>query len=641
MKRHKIVFQTNYSRLSTGLSKNLRSILKYLYKTGKYDIVEFAAGYKWSDPKLQRLPWKAYGTLPDSKQELDKLSVDSQTIKSAGYGTYSIDKLIKLEKPTIWMGIEDFWAFSHYWDKYWWDKINTVLHTTIDALPILPQAVEFADKIPNFYVWSEFAEREFHKHGKTHVKTLHGVFDHYNFTPASKEEKDQLRKAHGIPDDAFIIIDVFRNQSRKQVYSLLEGYSIWKKNNKNIKSYLLLVTNVNEGWNIPRLAKEFGVDEKEILFPYVCSSCGEFEISSLKKKNSDCKFCGAKRTVNTISVRKGISENQLRDCYCLSDIMVHAFKNGGQEIPIQEAKLCELPTALTNYSCGVDMCVPEAHSYPLEYFVTREYDTEFINAQTDPVSIARAITHFYDMGEAERNRIGSLARKWIEENYSVEKVGKQLEAIFDAMEIKDWDYDFSQDKKNDKYPMPQIEDDTEFVLDLFKNISKTSQTKDSDECKQLVNFLETKKFSKLDIYKNFIHQAIEDNRENDPIDFNKLFDDTGKKRGLIVMKESGGDIFILTSLFKSFKELYPDYDLYVAANPQFAEILNNNPYMYKTINYMPEMENEMFMTGHSNHKGFVDVVFYPFLATQRHLSYLSRDRVGLDIESGLNQKENT
>ncbi len=633
MKRHKIVFQTNYSRLSTGLGKNLRSILKYLYKTGKYDIVEFAAGYKWSDPKFARLPWKGYGTLPDSNKELAKLNEDPLVIKSAQYGTYSIDKLIKLEKPTIWMGIEDFWAFSGYWDRYWWNKINTVLHTTIDALPVLPEAVEFADKIPNFLVWSEFAEKEFHKEGKNHVKTLHGVFDHKDFYPASLQEKNELRKLHNIPEDAFVIIDVFRNQARKQVYTLLEGYAMWKKENPDVKSYLLLVTNTNEGWNISKFAKEFGIDQKEILYTYICSACGEFEISSEKPKNSDCKFCGAKKSVNTISVKKGITENQLRDCYAVSDIMVHAFKNGGQELPIQEAKLCELPTAVTNYSCGADMCVPEAHSYPLEYSVTREFKTEFINAQTDPVSVFKAISYYYNMGPEERSRLGALARKWVIDNYSIEVIGKQLEAMFDAMEIKEWDYDFSADKKNDKYPFPDIADDTEFVLDLYKNMLNIDESKNGDGCKHWTYFLESGKATKQDVYRCFVQEAIKENTENIPFDFKTLFDDNGKKRGLFVMKESGGDIFILTSLFKSFKNLYPDHDLYVAVYPQFASILHNNPYIHKVLNYMPEMESEMFMTGHADHKGFVDVVYYPFLATQRHLSYLSRDKIDFEINN--------
>ena len=42
--RKKIVFQSDFSLAKTGFGRNAKTILKYLYKTGKYDIVHYSCG---------------------------------------------------------------------------------------------------------------------------------------------------------------------------------------------------------------------------------------------------------------------------------------------------------------------------------------------------------------------------------------------------------------------------------------------------------------------------------------------------------------------------------------------------------------------------------------------------------------------
>ncbi len=60
----------------TGFGKNAKNILRYLYKTGKYNIVEFSNAKLKEEECLDSLPWKAYGTLP--KQEILNLKPESE-----------------------------------------------------------------------------------------------------------------------------------------------------------------------------------------------------------------------------------------------------------------------------------------------------------------------------------------------------------------------------------------------------------------------------------------------------------------------------------------------------------------------------------------------------------------------------------
>ena len=79
---------------------------------------------------------------------------------------------------------------------------------------------------------------------------------------------------------------------RKSVPNLLEGFSLFKKNNPKAKnSKLLLHTNFAEGWDIHKIAKEYNVELNDILTTYICQNCREYKISPFTKQNLNCDFC--------------------------------------------------------------------------------------------------------------------------------------------------------------------------------------------------------------------------------------------------------------------------------------------------------------------------------------------------------------
>ena len=48
---------------------------------------------------MKRMPWKAYGSLPDDPALIEKLNRDPQLGRAAGYGANMIDKIIEQENP--------------------------------------------------------------------------------------------------------------------------------------------------------------------------------------------------------------------------------------------------------------------------------------------------------------------------------------------------------------------------------------------------------------------------------------------------------------------------------------------------------------------------------------------------------------
>jgi len=93
-KRKKILIHSNFCKAFTGFGKHKKNLLKYLYKTGKYDIVELVNATVEGDEKLKLLPWKAIGTLPNDGMRLQMLKSDATKWRNAGYGHELIDKII-------------------------------------------------------------------------------------------------------------------------------------------------------------------------------------------------------------------------------------------------------------------------------------------------------------------------------------------------------------------------------------------------------------------------------------------------------------------------------------------------------------------------------------------------------------------
>lgn len=640
MKKKKILFHSNNSRAYTGFGKNAKNIIKYLYSTGKYEIVEFAAGLNWSNADLQKLPWKAFGTLPDDQNLINELNKDPGLARHVSYGSMNIDKVILQEKPDIYFGVEDIWAFTccNLFDKPYWNKIHCFVHTTLDSLPILPDAIKYAEKIKNYFVWAKFAETALHNLGHKHVKTLHGAVDIDHFYRLEENKRLELRKKFKIPEKAYVIGFVFRNQLRKSVPNLIEGFKQFLNENPSIDAYLLLHTHWSEGWDIPNLIKEKGLDSKRVLTTYFCRQCFEYEIKPFVGQDLDCPYCGTSKAQITTNVVAGVNETQLNEIYNLMDVYCHPFTSGGQELPIQEAKMAELITLVTNYSCGEESCSPESGGLPLDWAEYREPGTQFIKASTYPSSICKQLKKVYEMKPFTKRGLERKSRQYVLDNYSTEKIGRELEKIFDDLPEIDYNFDFKADLKNPDAIIPDNPDDKEWILSLYREILKIQ-----DPEKGLDDWMSKLKqgVSRQQIHEFFKHVARQENSKNasqPEIKLEELFEiERSEKKLALVLPQSIGDIVIATSLLKSARQLYEGWRIYFITDPKYNEILEPlvPKYIDKLVPFHPQFEQQMWMEGFDSHKGVVDVVKYLHFSTQRQLNYLNNgeDKIGFNINA--------
>lgn len=629
MRKKKILFLSNHHKRFTGFGKNLKNVLSYLEKTGKYELVEAANGVVYGDESVEKAsPWKTIGTLPTDPETVNKINQDKNVAQNASYGRYMIDKIIHDEKPDIFVGIEDPWAFIDYTKKRWWNKINCMIWTTLDSLPIYSNLVKDANNIKYLYSWASFASNELNKKGFNHVGHLRGTVSSENFYKLEEAEVKQLRSRFNIQDD-FIVGFVFRNQLRKTVPSLLDAISLIQHTEEGKDVKLLFHTNWKEGWDIMKLMSEKGIDPSKVLTTYFCSNCKDYCINQFSGHDLDCPSCRSKKTLNTVSIDSGVYEFQLNEIYNIMDFYVHPFTSGGQEIPIQEAMMSETPIACTNYSCGTDFCNEESGGIPLEWNEYVEFNTGFVKAHTRPDCIASKILEVKGMDKSEFEEIGKKCRSYILSNYSIDVIGKQLEIIFDSMPSTD--YSFDKVVMNPSFPKPKGLDDSTFLKVIYANMLKQPVDDNDEGYKHWMQRLKSD-LNQQSVYNYFQEVANNNNNENlKPFDLEEFLDEDDQgKRIAVVLNQDPTTVLMCSYFFKDLKEAYKDYNLYVFLPPKLKSLICGNEYVHKILPSNSFVENILNLEGSPDSKRLFEVAYIPHRPSELLQTYSHN---GLDIST--------
>lgn len=629
MKKKTVIIHTDWAKLRTGFSKHKRAILRYLFNTGKYNVVESCNGLPFDHPELKAMPWPAYGALasPDKQNEINSIQDQGQRENSArlnNYGAFGLEKIIKETKGDVLIVAQDSWGADFVPDAPWAKKITYIPHITIDSKNLMPAQIDLAAKVDKLYLWASFGVKMYEELGYKNVEHLYGCIETDKFFPIKETQRNDLRKKFGL-QDSFVGVNTFRNQTRKSIPNLLDGFKLFKEENPSVNIKLVFVTSLQEGWDIPRLIQERGIDFSDIYFAYYCRACREWEIKPFCGHDQDCPHCGAKNTFNTVNISNGISDEALNLVYNCADFGLGIFNSGGAEIPPAiEMKLAGLPVLATSYSCGEDITAEGRGALPLDYSITYEFGTLFQKASTLPSSIYERFKQVYNMSREERISFGQEGRKYVLENITPEVIGKKFEEIIDAAPFVDWqDSDFIPQPKNPHYIPPNGLSPEAFAIDILTNMMLEKVDANTSHVKNWAAHLR-KSNDYQGVYNHFQKLALQFNAnlDNKPIDLGDLLDKNDEhKRTAIVIPESAGDIIIINSLLKKFKALYPEQNLYFFTRPEFFPLLEGHPSIYRLIEYSPILENMFFMTGNNGHSGYFTHVFYPHALTQKTMSY--------------------
>lgn len=631
-RKKRILYISDSPGVFTGFGKACKLILKHLYSTGKYEITQLSQGLQNGSPLFLRFPWKTEGAIPTDPNIINEINQDPGKGRAASYGEFVIEDVVKRVKPDVIFSVNDSWGNLFVADKEFFKHIPTVCWTTFDSLPLLPDTVDKAPKIKHYWAWSSFAENEFKRLGHNHVKTQYPPVNLEHFKPLPLSHKKEIRKKHGIPENAFIVNFTFRNQLRKLVNTLLEGYALFRKEHNDIKNtFLHLHTNFSEGWDIPRLCKQYGVNENEVLATYVCRETGDYFILPYKGQDLDNPKTQSKKTLITVNIQNGISEEQLNECYNIADFYCHPATSGACEIPCVEAAAAGKIVATCDYAYGEDIIRKNKGSIPIEYTFYAEHGTQFLKSQPRPFSIAKIMHQVYSMKPMRRAEMEEKSRQWALENYSHEKVCKEFEDFIDSLHSLDdaaFDYADKKRKYNPSAVIPQVSSDKEYVLKLYQDILDLNpDEQDSGRAYWEARIKEGMPRQQIESF--FRQEATKEIQKEQAKDLNaqldQVFGITDKKKVLVTIKESLGDIILLTSLLKDFRQKYPkeEYHIFLATEPKYFEAIEGNQNIDSLVAWHPALENELFLMGAGNNKKYIDHFYYPAVQTQKFISYLT------------------
>ena len=656
-RKKRIGFVTNAAMsIKTGFARNCSALLSFLYKTDKYEIFHLVQAFHEKDPRLKMQPWHSQGVFNDQIVNTEQFQKDGNFQRIVSYGNLAVkDWVIKNELDCV-VHVEDIWSsnIDAYLKQDWFSflKNNFVQHTTLDSLPILPDAFTWAEKCDNFWCWSDFAERAMKKADPekySKVETVYGTLNCDHFKPISKEEKKELRKRFNIAEDDVLICFLSRNQLRKLFHSNMEGLAKYKKQfpeGKKIKLLFHTCWTEGAGWPLERIRNELGLEKEDVLATYFCPKCKNWAILPFLGEPLKCPYCNDEKSFVTAGITSTITEQELSKIYGICDAMCHLMTSGGLEYAMVEGLLCGLPLATVNYSCG-ETFAEQPFVESIDYSLTREVGTAFLKAVPNPNSVAKYFKKISDSVNTDKYRdVSRAGRNWALNNFHVDVIGKKFEKFFDNAEFLDWSnyHEFKKDYdvKNPQAEIPQTDSDLEFVKLLYKNILKMD-VEDNDEgllswynnFKSLPQNAPDAERNKIrnQIEQSFRKIALEHNNQNNQVDFKTFVDlERPNKRLLFVMAESGGDIFLSTSLLKDLKNKYgQDTDVYFMTQiEKFGDILSGNPYIHKVIPWFEPMANEMVAIGAGQEKkdALFNYCICPAGPTQKYLNYLSHEKAG-------------
>jgi len=635
----KIVFLTNALFIKTGLSRNLKAILKEIYPLDKYEIVHYCSGVSESDPNLDKYPWKTIGSIPSNPLDIQKIQSDPHLSRMASYGGYRVEQVIKDEKPDILWCSDDIWSFppDKFCDTKWGKHLNLISHITIDSIPILPEAIQQA-KNSNFYSWASFGENEIRKAFEKEdftpeykLGTVNGAVDSECYKPISKLEKDELRKKFNIDKDTTLFFYLGRNQLRKKYDSILRAFKSYKLQNPATKAKLLFHCSWTEGWPLARIIESLDIDPEDILTTYVCHKCKEFKIHKYVGEQKDCEHCGNKKCIDSSSVGNGVADEDMCKIYGVADACISVFTSGGFEFCNAESMMCGLPLATVSYSCGSEYTICDS-VHTIRHIESGECQTGFVKAEPNINDIVKFMKKIESMSQRDKDDIKAKSIKWAKERYDSKVIASKWMEIFDSLPKIDYtNFSFDSEEKSNPEFQPNLGlSGEEFIRHLYLGYLGAEYPDDAG-MKHWIQRVEQGESHQgiAALFQNIAQQNIEKQDSSQKQKIEDLLPKNDKKNVLFVMKESLGDTIISLSLLEGIRNQYPDHNIIVSTDPKYFEVFIGCDFVDKTIPFHPQLEQELFVIGAGSDKNIADVFIMPTVSTQKHLNYLSNNNTEL------------
>lgn len=223
MSKTKILISTDSHTIHTGLAETTRLIFyPLLDKYGdQYELHQIGL---FNTNPVTPPRWPIYPT------RVEKNPNGSNRFREQDrYGQETFPEVVSKLKPDIVFGYGDPWYVQHMAKNSNIKDYALVLYLTYDGTPYPPNDQEWLKNADKFVTLSHFSKHVIKscmpQLDESKVDVMYSPADVHRFCPPSEEERASLRKnafpGH-IPQDAFVMGWIGRNQWRKQVWKPYE-----------------------------------------------------------------------------------------------------------------------------------------------------------------------------------------------------------------------------------------------------------------------------------------------------------------------------------------------------------------------------------------------------------------------------------
>lgn len=436
----KILMCSEASFLKSGFGTYANEILKRLHNTNKYEIAEFASYGKVNDPNDSSIKWKYYANAVDAK---DPRYAEYISSADNQFGRWRFERVLLDFKPDIVFDVRDYWMTSYQGMSPLRPFYHWVLMPTVDSSPQQEDWIDTFVHADAVFAYSDFGKEVLQKQSNNHINFVAtaspGVdLNTFKIIP----NQTQVRTKLGVPEKAYVIGSVMRNQKRKLIpelcQSLREMIDGCQKNNNDLgkNAYLYIHTSYPDaGWDLPEILKYYQIGNR-VLFSYHCKNCNNVFASLFTHPIQYCRRC-SKKTAVMPNVGTGVSTNQLCEIINTFNIYVQYAICEGFGMPQVEAGACGIPIASTDYSAMSDV-VRKLNGYPIkisQYF--KELETKAIRVYPDNKDLQSIILKHHSLSSTEKEQKRLETRKLTEEHYNWDDISKKWEEYFDKAVLKD------------------------------------------------------------------------------------------------------------------------------------------------------------------------------------------------------------
>ena len=132
--------------------------------------------------------------------------------------------------------------------------------------------------------------------------------------------------------------------------------------------------------------------------------------------------------------------------------------------------------------------------------------------------------------------------------------------------------------------------------------------------------------NKLKFFIKSVELRTKNEKEEEPKKTNPKIEDfikdvPLKDRIAVVLPRSAGDVLMANSLMENLQNLYPNKKIFFVTQPEFYDLINDNPFVHKVLPYSKSFENLYALEGRGDHQGLFDIAFLPHCMTQKTYSY--------------------